>query len=161
MASEKDWAASLQRRLDLELRACGIDGWTTRVDAGERLAYAHEILRYDKAGPAHCHTPGYQTDLLVYDIRDNDDWIPRVVVECKLGVTTHDALTYSTKAATHKQVHPYLRYGIWIGGFNRALPARLLRHGAYFDFIGVSTTLNPVGGDWNDFVEVVKQELTT
>jgi hypothetical protein len=52
---------------------------------------------------------GYQTDLLISErLDDGEDWTPRVVVEFKLGsVTTHDALTYSAKAATHKNVHPY------------------------------------------------------
>ena len=45
------------------------------------------------------------------------------------GVTTHDALTYSTKAATHKHVHPYLRYGFLAGGI-QTIPGRLIKHGA-------------------------------
>jgi hypothetical protein len=48
---------------------------------------------------------------------------------------THDALTYSAKAATHKNVHPYLRYGIAIGGFDGPVPKRLVRHGHNFDFM--------------------------
>lgn len=59
-----------------------------------------------------------------------------MVVEFKLGsITTHDALTYSAKAATHKNVHPYLRYGIAIGGMDGPVPKRLVRHGHNFDFM--------------------------
>ena len=59
-----------------------------------------------------------------------------MVVEFKLGsVTSHDALTYSAKAATHKTVHPYLRYGIVIGGYEGPVPQRLIRHGQQFDFM--------------------------
>ncbi|GAB4286004.1 MAG: hypothetical protein Kow0081_4020 [Candidatus Dojkabacteria bacterium] len=58
-------------------------------------------------------------------------------IEAKINsVTTHDAITYSQKAQTHKNVHSYLRYGILIG--NRkdyALPGRLFRHGQHFDFM--------------------------
>ncbi len=58
----------------------------------------------------------YQTDLLISDATE-EAWTPRVVVECKLGrVSTHDALTYSTKASTLQHPPPYLRYGILIGG---------------------------------------------
>jgi hypothetical protein len=159
MATEREWARSLQERLDIELRSCDTEGWAVRVDAGDRLAYAHEILRYDKGGPADVHTPGYQTDLLAYDIRDTGDWIPRVVVECKQGITTHDALTYSTKACTHKQVHPYLRYGLLIAGYETALPGRVIRHGAYFDFMMVWSSQEPTQEEWADLIEVLSGEV--
>ncbi|HXN85748.1 MAG TPA: hypothetical protein VN867_06730, partial [Candidatus Binataceae bacterium] len=46
--------------------------------------------------------------------------VPLVVVELKCGsnsgYTTHDVLTYSAKAARHKELYPYLRYGMAIGG---------------------------------------------
>jgi hypothetical protein len=38
--------------------------------------------------------------------------IPRVVLEFKTSISTHDVLTYSAKARKHKQVYPYLRYGL-------------------------------------------------
>jgi len=95
------------------LQVCQEGEWELRVDTGERLTYAFEILQYNSDGSHQTYRSGYETDLLVYDINKAGDWIPRVVVECKSGsVTTHDALTYSTKAFTHKHVHPYLRYGI-------------------------------------------------
>ena len=65
------------------------------------------------------------------------DWVPRVVVEFKLGFTTHDALTYSAKAATHKNIHPYLRYGVVIarGKAREAISSKMMRHGHNFDFM--------------------------
>jgi hypothetical protein len=48
----------------------------------------------------------------------------------------HDAITYCHKAANHKSVFPYLRYGIMLGDReNYPLPGRLYRHGAQFDFM--------------------------
>ncbi len=41
------------------------------------------------------------------------------------SITTHDVITYSHKAATHRQVHPYLRYGILWVEENNILPGRL------------------------------------
>lgn len=78
-----------------------------------------------------------QTDLSIVEHIDAERWTPRVVVEAKLGsVTTHDAITYSEKAATHRSVHPYLRYGIMLGEReHHPLPGRLYRHGAQFDFM--------------------------
>ncbi|GAI54911.1 unnamed protein product, partial [marine sediment metagenome] len=66
--------------------------------------------------------------------KDTIDLIKKI--EGKINsVTTHGAITYSQKASTHKNVHPYLRYGILLGNRKHyPLPGRLFRHGAYFDF---------------------------
>jgi hypothetical protein len=56
--------------------------------------------------------PAFQTDLCVFEEKKEDLFIPRVVMEFKGSITTHDVLTYSAKARKHKQVYPYLRYGI-------------------------------------------------
>jgi hypothetical protein len=157
--TEREWARSIQERLDSQLRACDEGEWKVRVGAGDRLTYAHEILRYGEEGPVEVHRPGYQTDLLVYDSHDSGDWIPRVVVECKQGISTHDALTYSTKASTHKQVHPYLRYGLLIGGYETALPGRVIRHGAYFDFMMVWASQESTPEEWADLVGILSEEV--
>ena len=77
----------------------------------------------------------------------------------KGGVTTHDALTYSTKASTHKHVHPYLRYGVLIGDFGSALPGRLIRHGAYFDFMMVWGGEEPTREEFSGLVKVLEAEI--
>ena len=116
MSSEAEWVGSLVERLSTSLQVGRPKDRTVVVANGKRLAYSHEIHAYKIDDPARRQFAAYQTDLLVFDRVANEEWIPRVVVECKLGnITTHDALTYSTKASTHKQVHPYLRYGILIG----------------------------------------------
>lgn len=52
-------------------------------------------------------TTKYETDIPVFDRFAEGSWIPRVVIECKLkDITTHDAITYGAKAATHRAVHP-------------------------------------------------------
>src|SRR4051794_17779487 len=71
-----------------------------------------------------------------------------------------DALTYSGKAATHKHVHPYLRYGILVGSYGGAvLPSRLVRHAAYFDFMGVWRDADPSDGEWRTFLDVISAEV--
>jgi hypothetical protein len=83
-----------------------------------------------------------------------------VVLECKTwGISTHDALTYSAKPATHKHVHPYLRYGILLGDFGTALPGWLIRHGAYFDFMMVWSSQEPTGEEWAELIEVLADEV--
>ena len=160
MPTEKEWGKELQPRLETALLAC-IDGeWTLRVDGGEKLTYAHEVLCYHADGSELRHSARYETDLLLYDIKENGDWIPRVVIELKIGsITTHDALTYSTKAATHKHVYPYLRYGILVGQYGINLPGRLIRHGTYFDFMMTWPDLDPSKTEWKDFIEVLTDEV--
>jgi hypothetical protein len=160
MATEREWVRSIQPRLDEALQACGDGEWRVRVDAGKKLTYADEVLRYNSEGPDHRHSAKYETDLLVYDTRENGGWIPRVVLECKTWeITTHDALTYSAKASTHKHVHPYLRYGILIGDFGTALPGRLIRHGAYFDFMTVWSSQEGTSQEWSELIELLKEEV--
>ena len=54
----------------------------------------------------------FETDLCVFERKPSGVEIPRVVLEFKGRISTHDILTYSAKAKKHKQVYPYLRYGI-------------------------------------------------
>ncbi len=160
MAREKEWVRSLYPPLQASLQDCGEGEWRVEVRTGTKLTYAHEILRYRNDGTGEHRSAKYETDLLVYDTRDNGDWVPRVVLECKLGnVTTHDPLTYSTKAATHKHVHPYLRYGILIGAFDTALPGRLIRHGAFFDFMMVWGAEVPADEEWLDLAGLLVEEV--
>ncbi len=159
MASEAEWVKSLQPRLSTALTVSNDNQWSVRIDIGKKLAYAYEILQYNSTGP-HVRSAEYETDLLIYDSQENGDWIPRVVLECKKGaVTTHDALTYSAKAETHKRVHPYLRYGILVGDFDTAIPGRLIRHGIYFDFMMVWLSSEPTEAEWQDFIKVIQEEI--
>lgn len=161
MPTEKEWVMGLRPRLETDLRACDEGEWKVGVDAGEKLTYAHEILRYNSNNkPDDGYTAKYETDLLIYDTRENGDWIPRIVVECKTwSVTTHDALTYSTKSQTQKHVHPYLRYGVLIGDYGPTLPGRIIRHGAYFDFMMVWPSQEPTTEEWADLIEVLTDEV--
>ena len=80
----------------------------------------------------------FETDLAIIERSSKDgSWRPRVIVEAKImSVSTHDAITYSTKAAAHRSVYPYLRYGVMFGKPRKLpLPGRLYRHGAQFDFM--------------------------
>lgn len=74
----------------------------------------------------------FQTDLCVFE-KVNAVKIPRVALEFKTRLTTHDVLTYSTKAARHKAIYPYLRYGLIISGKEK-LPGRFFTHNSGFDF---------------------------
>src|SRR5205823_863741 len=76
------------------------------------------------------------------------------------SVSTHDALTYSSKAATHKQVHPYLRYGFLAGEREHyAIPGRLVKHGAYFDFMVTWCASKPTKAESKAFCRLIIDEV--
>jgi len=150
---ETEWADSIAKKLDAEFRG-------VNVVSGQKLMYANEIIEYTEEFPEY-NEMSYETDILVYEGNLERSWKPRVVIEAKIdSVTTHDAITYSQKSATHKYVHPYLRYGIFIG--NRKdlpLPGRLFRHGAHFDFMLSCSKYTPEVHEWIEFKKIVKSEI--
>jgi hypothetical protein len=83
----------------------------------------------------------FETDLCVFEKRDVKDkagvvttiHLPRVVMEFKTGITTHDVLTYSAKAKKHKQVYPYLRYGMVSSQLSK-VPGLYFTHNESLDF---------------------------
>ena len=107
-----------------------------KIETQLKLPYGYEIRAYRQEREPESETIEFATDFIVVENLDGG-WKPRVVVEAKVGsVTTHDAITYSQKAANHRAVFPYLRYGIMIGNRQHyPLPGRLYRHGTQFDFM--------------------------
>jgi hypothetical protein len=75
----------------------------------------------------------FETDLCVFEDKSDGISIPRVVLEFKPGISTHDVLTYSAKARKHKQVYPYLRYGIVVAEVSY-VPRRFFIHNEALDF---------------------------
>jgi len=160
-ASERTWVKSIAERLEESLKTLGKDYGYLRIKTGYRLPYAFEVLNYNDQESQRPNISRYQTDLLIYEDTDKNSWVPRVVIECKLAkVSTHDALTYSTKAFTHKHVHPYLRYGILIGKRqNRAVPGRVFRHGAFFDFMVTWVNARASKDEWKSWLNLIRDEI--
>src|SRR5919198_3004700 len=125
---ELAWVGSIIPLLQVNLSA---HDPTLRALQGTKLPYAHEILLYVESKPKEAQFVSYETDLLIAEFVRPTEWKPRIVIECKLSaVMTHDAITYSHKSLTHKNVHRYLRYGLLIGNRKHyPLPGRLFRHG--------------------------------
>lgn len=159
--NEKAWVQSWVTQLNAQLQSAASDPVRVTASASQKLPYACEIQGYRSSAAVEPVTASYETDVLIRDVSSDGSWVPRVVVECKLGsITTHDALTYSTKAATHKHVHPYLRYGILLGGREHyALPGRLVRHGAYFDFMLSWQAGAATAKEWQTFCELIMVEV--
>lgn len=159
-ARENQWVKSFTARLGSDLAHHALEQTLVMVVAGEKLPYLCQIQEYHRDSPIAPAISSYETDLLISDESADGRWVPRVVVECKLGhISTHDALTYSAKAATHKNVHPYLRYGILVGDHKSQLPGRLIRHGAYFDFMVSWSGAEPGAEEWAGFCDLLGKEM--
>jgi hypothetical protein len=89
-------------------------------------------------------TSAFQTDLCVFETLKSGARLPRVVVEFKTRVTTHDILTYSAKATRHKRIYPYLRYGL-IASMESIVPGRAFTHNEALDFVFASSGLSKAG----------------
>lgn len=152
--TESQWVKKLAEKM----RSLSL-GRRLEIRVGERLPYGHEIT---SAGEELAvNVIKYQTDLLIVEQLDESRWIPRVVLEAKLAkITTHDAITYSQKAFAHKQVHPYLRYGI-VAGYRKHYPlaGRLFRHGAHFDFMFSFKRTSFAPDELDRFKKLVKSEV--
>ena len=133
---------------------------TCRIEVGKKIPYGFEIRSYDMDN-VETNVNKYETDLVILDHESEQSWKPRVIVEAKKGsVTTHDAITYSQKALSHKTVHPYLRYGIMLGDRrHHPLPGRLYRHGAHFDFMISFVGNRPRKREMDRFVEIIRTEI--
>ncbi|MEN6534666.1 MAG: hypothetical protein ABFD89_13440 [Bryobacteraceae bacterium] len=163
LQDESAWVKTLIPQLEEAIRETSTEVLHPKVSDRKRLAYRYEVSQYSNSGNPKTKATTYQTDVLVWDEMDGDLWIPRVVIECKLAhLTTHDAITYSNKAATHKEVHPYLRYGILIGKLGaKGVPKRLFRHGASFDFMMVWRGESASPDEWVRFIEMLRAEIQT
>ncbi len=104
-----------------------------RINVDDQLAIRVDIRKPTRGNSA------FETDLCVFEKRPLVDapekhiLIPRVVMEFKTGITTHDVLTYSAKAKKHKQIYPYLRYGM-VASKHRTVPGLFYSHNESLDF---------------------------
>ena len=155
--TEHEWVKLMCTLVGAEIRSSQPSCY---LEVNRKIPYGYEIRSYDDAGPQPSVNQ-YETDLVVIERADDGAWKPRVIIEAKLrSITTHDAITYSQKALSHKTVHPYLRYGIMLGHRKHyPLPGRLYRHGAYFDFMISFVEENPTDQELSSFVSVIEEEI--
>ncbi|MCY4046821.1 MAG: hypothetical protein OXF42_01755 [Candidatus Dadabacteria bacterium] len=155
---ERDWA---ERVAEIIKRSSG----QYKVEVEKGLLYASQVREHGGEKPKR-EEVSYKTDLLVSEQMEGGRWTPRVVIETKVikkkgrGVTTHDAITYSQKATDHKNVYPYLRYGISVGNIGElGLPGRLFRHGVAFDFMVSWKGFCPTEQEEGTLIRIVQEEF--
>ena len=156
---ENDWTKSICELLQKH----GL-GDNICVDVLKKIPYAFEISSFNEEWEVDAESfdeTSFETDLVVYEKVDGKI-IPRVIIEAKVGtVTTHDAITYSHKAMYHKNVIPFVRYGIMLGDRETyPLPGRLFRHGTNFDFLFSFTDYEPSEKEISTFIDMLKREIT-
>ena len=153
---ENDWTRSICKILQTEDL-----GENIYVEVFRKLPYAFEVKSFSEDWMVKEQDETlFETDMLIYE-KQEERIIPRVIIESKVEtITTHDAITYSHKASTHKNVIPFVRYGIMCG--NREtypLPGRLFRHGTNFDFLFSFVGYEPTAFEKETFIEMIKKEI--
>ena len=162
MAKEKEWVEAVADWIRSEGQLMELEGVPVRVGSGARLPYSYNAFELEANEELRSRSAQNPTDLLLYDQLDDKWWVPRVVIECILGeVTQYNALSLSSRAARHKHVHSYLRYGILISGNNlfSVPPVRMFRHGDRFDFIVSWSDEKASVEEWDLFIGIVKEEV--
>ncbi|MGJ4961585.1 hypothetical protein [Bradyrhizobium sp. HKCCYLRH3061] len=101
----------------------------------------------------------FQTDLCILEKKQEIE-VPRVVLEFKTRITTHDVLTYSAKARKHKQVYPYLRYGI-VASEELQVPRRFFIHNDALDFFAALKNIRGSNDLDRFFTDFLKAEVET
>lgn len=99
-----------------------------------------EVMKAEQVRKPVRGKSAFQTDLCIFEDKTKEISIPRVVIEFKTTITTHDVLTYSMKAKRHKQIYPYLRYGI-LASSEKVVPGRVFKHNEGLDFFAAVADL--------------------
>lgn len=108
------------------------------VEQGAPLLYEVRVdnnlkITVDPRSPTRGQS-AFETDLCIFEHKSDDVRIPRVVLEFKASVTTHDIITYSSKARRHKFIYPYLRYGL-VASKVKSVPRKYFAHNEGLDFM--------------------------
>ena len=130
--SEKQFTQGIVRHLRRELGAVYEIGTGAKANLLYKLIIVPGItIKPEKWGKPARAQYAFQTDVLITRKRDHT---PLVVIEIKFGgFSTHDVLTYSSKALKHKEIYPYLRYGFMVGD-QKQLDWKFFTHNTGFDF---------------------------
>ncbi|MEN3013527.1 MAG: hypothetical protein ABDH23_02790 [Endomicrobiia bacterium] len=100
-----------------------------KVFVDQELNYTPSTPKNPKRGDF-----AFETDILISKKLKSDTFIPLIVLEVKHGgFSTHDVLTYSSKAIKHKEIYPYLRYGLIVSK-KKNIDTKFFIHNVGFDF---------------------------
>jgi|WetSurMetagenome_2_1015567.scaffolds.fasta_scaffold238244_1 hypothetical protein len=98
----------------------------------------------------------FQTDLCIFKKQKNGIELPKVAIEFKTKITTHDILMYSDKVIRTKEIYPQLRYGLYSSNEDK-ITTKFFTHNLGFDFY--FTTNNIDGNTKKYFLDKINDEL--
>lgn len=119
---------ALDGALDPQLRATGEYSLLYQLSVDQRLE-----LEVDPKRPTRGQS-AFNVDICVYEEAADGLQVPRVAVEVKTRVHTNHVITHSSRARRHKQVYPYLRYGMFVTT-EATIPNRVFQHNEHLDFV--------------------------
>lgn len=154
--NENEWTKHISDMVEAHF-----EGTEFFVDTLRKIPYAFEISSFDENWEISEYDKTlFETDLLIYEKKDHQI-IPRVIIESKIGrISTHDVITYSHKASYHKNVIPFVRYGIIFGDREEyPLPGRAFRHGTNFDFLFSFVGLEATEKEKRYFLKMIEKEI--
>ncbi|HRJ29755.1 MAG TPA: hypothetical protein PLG85_08295 [Cyclobacteriaceae bacterium] len=115
-----------------------------------------EVSVKDTKNPKRGYS-AFQTDICIYERKNRIEY-PRVVIEFKTKITSHDIITYSSKAGKHKLIYPGLRYGILASEID-FIPDRFFVHNENIDFF-IAAKKYKTGDQLENLIqELVKTEI--
>jgi hypothetical protein len=129
------------------------------VNTGANLLYRLIVDSEGRLKPEDYRNPRrdelafFQTDILI-----SAQGVPLVVIETKYGgLNTDDVLAYSAKATRHKEVYPYLRYGLVVGGTDN-IEKKFFVHniGSVFDY---ALAVKSIDSGSTELVEIVRSQV--
>jgi hypothetical protein len=159
MRTEKEFRDELFRIIENKITGNGYSVY----NCGNKTNLVYQIIINGNCdvqpdNPAHPSRGNYafQTDILIKKGK-----IPIVAIETKYeSLTTHDILTYSTKAMKHREIYPYLRYGLIVGNYGK-IPNRFFIHNQGFDF-AASLSYNDnsfLDGELDGIINMIKRQI--
>lgn len=107
------------------------------VERGANLFYQLQLNKELELSVKDLKNPkrgysAFQTDICLFEQVGNIK-LPRIAIEFKTSISTHDVLTYSAKAGKHKSIYPFLRYGL-LSSEIASIPSRFFIHNEHLDF---------------------------
>lgn len=122
------------------------------LNSNLELSIKEKDLKNPKRGSS-----AFQTDICIFEKVKSIE-IPRIVIEFKTTITTHDVLTYSTKAGKHKNIYPFLRYGMLASDLE-IIPSRFFVHNENIDFFIAGKKYHSSQKIKKMALELIKKEL--
>ncbi|MGQ0628059.1 MAG: hypothetical protein ACT4PL_08170 [Phycisphaerales bacterium] len=158
--ADSRWIRSLVKLTDEALSAAFPTGEPLDVAAFQRIASGFEVVEYGPKLMRH-RSVHHKVDLLITERMANDRFVPRVAIECLMGVpTTRTAQSLDSRVSQLKRINPTMRFGAFVAGITSGtLPARLVKGAPSLDFIACYEGVYPTPAQWPRVSAIFSTEI--